>query len=209
MAEPTPAEKALVRAERRRAQAQQRAYCPIMEVRRRLADGVRAKVVTLLLEENPDDAAMAERILRHDEATEDDPDALDLLGYALKNQGKFEEAKDATERGIRLKNARSLAQIAAIHFDLGQVAAGVTAAEHAVDCNGCIPQAWANYLHGLAKQRDYSALDAVWQRMKAEFPDWRRNPVLVDQLERDIVMVLAADGHAIRNIILDIEETRS
>jgi tetratricopeptide (TPR) repeat protein len=209
MVELTLAEEALARAHRRRAQARQRSYCPIMEVRRRLTDAVRAEVADLLLQENPEDAAEAERILRNDQATEDDPDALDLLGYALKNQGRFPEAKEATERGMRLKNARSLAQLAALHFDLGEANEGVIVARRAAESNGRIPQAWANYLHGLAKLSDYAELEAAWQRMKTEFPDWHCNRVLVDQLERDVVMVLAADSPRIRNIILDISETRS
>jgi tetratricopeptide (TPR) repeat protein len=197
---------AFARAKRKRSQRAQRAYCPIMEVRQRLSDDVREAVVDLLLEETSEDARDAEVILEADPATKDDPDALDLLGVALRSQGKFGAARDVTERSMRLKNARSLAQLAAIHFDLGEVERAVTFSREAVSNNPQIPQAWINYLHGLAKLGSADELRRAWERMHAEFPAWRSNPTFVDQLTRDVVMVLGPHSPEARQLIKEIGE---
>jgi tetratricopeptide (TPR) repeat protein len=202
----TPAEAALARARRKRAQRVQRGYCPIMEVRQRLSDDTRELVVGLLLEENPEDSKDAEEILKADPATDDDPDALDLLGVALRSQGNFGAAKDVTQRSLLLKKSRSLAQLAAIHFDLGEVDQATAVAEEAVNNNGRIPQAWINFLHGLAKQGNTIRLEQMWHRLAAEFPTWRSNATFVDQLKRDVVMVLGPENKLAQRIILEIEE---
>jgi tetratricopeptide (TPR) repeat protein len=200
----TAGEDALARAKRKRAQRAQRDYCPIMEVRQRLSDDTRELVVGLLLEENPDDARDAEEILKADPATNDDPDALDLLGCALRSQEKFSAAKEVTERGMRLKNSRSLAQLAAIHFDLGEVDRAVDLALEAVNNNARIPQAWINFLHGLAKQGNGIQLEQAWHRLNTEFPEWRSNPIFVNQLKRDVVMVLGPQSPQARQLIIEI-----
>jgi tetratricopeptide (TPR) repeat protein len=200
----TDAEDALARAKRKRAQREQRDYCPIMEVRQRLSDETREIVVGLLLEEHPQDARDAEEILEADAATQDDPDALDLLGVALRSQGKFSAARDVTERAMRLKNARSLAQLAAIHFNLGEVDRAVDLAREAVKNNPRIPQAWINYLHGLAKQGNAEQLRHAWERLRVDFPAWRSNATFVDQLRRDVVMVLGPQSPEARQLIKEI-----
>lgn len=202
----TGAEAALERAKRKRDQSAQRAYCPIMEVRQRLSDETRDAVVGLLLEENPADSRDAQVILEADPATNDDPDALDLLGVALRSQGQFSAAKDVTERAMRLKNARSLAQLAAIHFDLGEIDLAVKFAREAVSNNPQIPQAWINYLHGLAKQENTDQLQREWERLGVEFPTWRSNETFVDQLTRDVVMVLGPQNPLARQLINEIGE---
>ncbi|MBR1191463.1 hypothetical protein [Bradyrhizobium sp. AUGA SZCCT0160] len=199
-------EDALARAKRKRAQSAQRAYCPIMEVRQRLSDETRDAVAGLLLEENPADAHDAQVILEADPATNDDPDALDLLGVSLRSQGKFIAAKEVTERAMRLKNARSLAQLAAIHFDLGEIDLAVKLAREAVSNNSHIPQAWINYLHGLAKQANTDQLQREWERLGVEFPTWRSNVTFVDQLTRDVVMVLGPESPVARQLIKEIGE---
>jgi tetratricopeptide (TPR) repeat protein len=199
-------EDALARAKRKRAQRAQRDYCPIMEVRQRLSDETREAVAGLLLEENPADAHDAQEILEADPATNDDPDALDLLGVALRSQGKFIAAKEVTERAMRLKNARSLAQLAAIHFDLGEIDLAVKFAREAVSNNSQIPHAWINYLHGLAKQGATDQLQREWERLSVEFPTWRSNDTFVDQLTRDVVMVLGPQSPLARQLIEEIGE---
>lgn len=137
--------------------------------------------------------ALAHDILKSHPSTQSDANALNALGVMEMALEKFDDASATLVRAVALleqRKAITLANLATLRIYQRNWAEAETFANLAIKAGPTVPHGWVNLLFVLARTDQHEELEALFNNMDAEFPDWRTCEEIVSSLKLDTLPAL-------------------